>query len=222
MTKPLRNLIEVIAESLPIPKKVVEIGSRQAYNQSEIADMRPFFLNSKYIGVDMEAGAGVDMVVKGEKLPFKNSSVDLVLCLETFEHCDKFWEVAREASRICSKNGVVVISSQQNFPIHMHPSDYFRFTPFGLKSLFPDFKSTFVVSISPPFDDEVKLNPQHVIFVGKKSQDQKLIAKIKKNIKKKVDYISVHKPYRHRLQGAIALLKRATHELNFRQDVEFF
>lgn len=204
------------------PKKVVEVGSRQAVNQEDIADMRAFFSKSKYIGVDMQKGPGVDVIQKGEKLPFDNGSVDVVLCLETFEHCDKPWEVAKEIERVVSKKGVVVVSSQQNFPIHMHPSDYFRFTPFGLKSLFESLQSKLVITISPPFEGEVKLNPQHVILVGTKIKNDKLLKKIKKAIRQNVDKISVHKPYRHRLQDMIKFIKRGLSEIKFRQEIEFF
>jgi SAM-dependent methyltransferase len=222
MTKPLRELIGIIANTVSVPKKVVEVGSRQAVNQEDIADLRGFFKGASFIGVDMEAGPGVDQVQKGESLPFADSSLELVLCLETFEHCDKPWEVAKEIERVVSKKGIVVVSSQQNFPIHMHPSDYFRYTPFGLKSLFPTLKSKLVVTISPPFDSEVSLNPQHVILIGTKESNPQLLTKIKKEITKNKSKISVHKPYRHRLFDAWKFFLRGLNEFKFRQEVEFF
>lgn len=222
MTKPLREAVGIISRCLKTPKKVVEVGSRQAINQEDIADMRNFFAKSKYVGVDMEKGPGVDIVQKGEKLPFASGTIDAVVCLETFEHCDKPWEVAKEIERIVAKDGIVIVSSQQNFPIHMHPSDYFRYTPHGLKSLFPGLSSKLVVTISPPFDDEVKLNPQHVILVGTKAKDKKTIEKIKKELRRNLKLISVHKPYRHRLQDMVKFFKRGLSEINFRQEIEFF
>lgn len=222
MTKPLRELIKIISNTVSAPRKVIEVGSRQAVNQEDIADLRDLFAQSVYVGVDMEDGPGVDVVQKGEALPFGDSSVEMILCLETFEHCDKPWEVAKEIERVISKDGVVVVSSQQNFPIHMHPSDYFRYTPYGLKSLFPKLSSQLVVTISPPFDDEVSLNPQHVILIGTKNKNSKLLNKIKKEIAKNKQNISVHKPYRHRLFDAIKFFRRGLSEFKFRQEVEFF
>lgn len=221
MTKPLRAVIEIISECLH-PNMVIEIGSRQAINQEEMADLRSLFPNSKYVGVDMIKGPGVDLIQIGESLPFGNNSQELVLCLETFEHCDTPWKVAEEIKRVVKKTGLVIVSSQQNFPIHLHPSDYFRFTPMGLKSFFSEFESQLVVAVSPPFDEEVKLNPQHVIFVGSKIKNSKLFNTIKRKLKENVGRISVHKPYRHRVQDALKFIKRGFVEIFFRQEIEFF
>jgi len=50
----------------------------------------------------------------------------------------------REIYRILVPNGIAVISSPMDFPIHEHPSDYWRFTPEAFKSLLKDFPSSFV------------------------------------------------------------------------------
>lgn len=222
MTKPLRAAVEIIVSNLDKPKKILEIGSRQAVNQNEMADLRNLFDTGKFIGLDMQAGPGVDVVASAEKVPFEDSTFDLVFCLETLEHAEKPYLICAEIERVLKPGGITIVSSQQNFPIHMHPSDYFRYTPFGMKALLPRLVSKLAFGISPPFDDEVKLNPQHVIVVGTKRKDEKLIAKIKKSLKKNVGKISVHKPYRHRLQDGIRLMKRAFAEAVFRQEIEFF
>lgn len=222
MTKPLRALISIVSDYLPKYKEILEVGSRQAKNQEDIADLRVFFPGSSYVGVDMQDGPGVDVVQKGERLPFKDKSKNLVLCLETFEHCDKPWKVAKEIERVVSNRGLVIVSSQQNFPIHMHPSDYFRYTPFGMMSLFPSLKEKMVVAISPPFDNEVKLNPQHVVLIGSKNKNNLLFKRLKKEIKRNKSKISVHKPYRHRIIDGWKYVKRGLLELFFRQEIEFF
>jgi SAM-dependent methyltransferase len=222
MTKPLRAALEVILETIGIPKRVLEIGSRQAINQEDLADIRSLLPNSKYIGTDAQDGPGVDIAVSAYELPFKNGSFDLVLCFETMEHADKPWQMAEEIQRVLSSKGVAIVSSQQNFPIHMHPSDYFRYTPYGLKSLFRKLKYSFVFAISPPFDDEVKLNPQHVILIGSKSENNKLFLKIKKSLRNNIKKISVHKPYSHRFEEIMRLIRRAISEIHFRQEIEFF
>lgn len=222
MTKPLRAAVEIISENLENPKKILEVGSRQAINQEELADLRGLFPNSKFIGIDMQAGPGVDLVASAEKIPFEKNTFDAIFCLETLEHAEKPWLICQEIERVLKPKGIAIVSSQQNFPIHMHPSDYFRYTPMGLKALFPNFKFKLAFSISPPFDDEVKLNPQQVVFVGSKAENKKLLLKIKKELRKNIEKISVHKPYRHRLQDAIKLMKRSLLEFGFRQEIEFF
>ncbi|HEX9008235.1 MAG TPA: class I SAM-dependent methyltransferase [Patescibacteria group bacterium] len=222
MTKPLRAAIEIISDCLNSPKKILEVGSRQAVNQNDLADLRNLFPESKYIGLDMQPGPGVDLVASAENLPFPDKSFDVVFCLETLEHANKPWLICAEIERVLKPTGFAVISSQQNFPIHMHPSDYFRYTPMGLKALFPKLEHQLAFSISPPFDDEVKLNPQQVILVATKKDDQKILPKVKRSLRKNIGKISVHKPYRHRLQDGIKLLKRAISEAVFRQEIEFF
>ncbi len=221
MTKPLRKTIEVIVNSLPRSSKVLEIGSRQEKNQKEIANLRKLFPKAEYVGVDMRSGPGVDKVVNGEKLPFKDNSFNVVLCLETLEHAEKPWLISEEIERVTSNKGTMIISSQQNFPIHMHPSDYFRFTPYGLKSLFKQLKSSLLIGISPAFNNEAKLNPQTVVLIGWKRKND-LNRKIKKELLKNEEIISGHKPYRHRIQDGWKWIKRGVWEANFKQKIEFF
>lgn len=214
--------MDSIVSCLPTPKKILEIGSWQERNQYEIADLRPLFPNSEFVGTDMRSGPGVDRVANANRLPFASGSFDLVFCLETFEHADKPWLVAKEIERVLKPKGIAIVSSQQNFPIHNYPSDYFRYTPYGLAVLFEKIKAPLLFSISPPFDDEVKTNPQAVILVGSKTPNNKLLQQIRRQLKKDLATISVHKPYRHRLRDGLKILNRAVNELMFRQDVHFF
>lgn len=221
MTKELRKAIEIIISQMKALKRVLEVGSRAAINQEELSDLRSLFPHSEYIGVDMQKGPGVDLVADATKLPFENSSFDLVLCLETLEHCDEPWKIVAEIERVSKKNGGIILSSQQNFPLHMHPSDYFRYTPYGLSSLIKNKVKKVMMGISPPFDNEVELNPKHVIVIAWNSNvwDE---AKLKKALKNAESQISGHKPYRHRLQDALKILKRAFSELQFRHVIKFF
>ncbi len=222
MTKPLRAAVEIITLCLDNPKKILEVGSRQAVNQNEMADLRSLFPKGSFVGLDMQKGPGVDIVASAEKLPFPDKSFDVVYCLETLEHAERPWLICSEIERVLKPKGIAVVSSQQNFPIHMHPSDYFRYTPLGLKALFPKLASKLAFAISPPFDDEVKLNPQQVILVASKTSDGKLLTKIKRSLRQNIQKISVHKPYRHRLQDGLRILRRAINEAVFRQEIEFF
>lgn len=223
MTKELRMIVEVIlAELKKKPKSVLEIGSRSAVNQEDISNLRPLLPNAKYIGVDMQSGTNVDVVADATKLPFKNHSFELVLCLETMEHAIDPVGIAKEIERVVKKNGAVIISSQQNFPIHMHPSDYFRYTPYGLATLLPGwFKQRLLIGLSPDFDDEPKKNPRHVVVVGwgGSNWNKKTLKRV---IRRSMAKISGHKPYRHRLQELVRILRRAFGELKFRFGINFF
>lgn len=221
MTKELRKAIEIMISEMKTPKRVLEVGSRAAVNQVELCDLRPLFPNSEYIGVDMQKGPGVDVVADGTALPYSDQSFDLVLCLETMEHAENPWKIAKEIERVSKRNGGVIISSQQNFPLHMHPSDYFRYTPYGLSSLIKTKSERLMMGISPPYDNEVALNPKHVIVAAWNGKTWDKV-KLKKALKKAEDIISGHKPYRHRIQDGWRIFKRALAEMNFRHAIKFF
>lgn len=221
MTKPLSKIIKVIAGVISPPKKVLEIGSWLEPNQAEYANLRPYFPDSQYIGIDMRPGLGVDQVINADKLPFADGTFDLVLCLETLEHADKPWLVAGEIERVVKKSGLAIISSQQNFPIHSYPSDYFRYTPYGMSSLF-SFASKLLVSFSPAFDQEYNKNPQAVILIASKTKNPTLFGKLKRTLKQNEEVISLYKPIRHRIKDCLYFLKRAIFELKYHEKLGFF
>lgn len=222
MTKELRAALEIILTNMKsAPKKVLEIGSRVADNQDEICNLRPLLPKSKYVGLDMQAGVGVDVVADATSLPYPNQSFDLVICLETLEHAENPWKIAEEIARVVKKDGAIILSSQQNFPIHMHPSDYFRYTPYGLATLIPKKWQKVVFGISPPYDGEVELNPRHVVVVSW-TKDAWNKRSLKRKLKSQEAVVGGHKPYRHRLFDAIKIMKRAFNEINYRQAIHFF
>lgn len=223
MTKPLRKALEIIAKCLPVKPIILEIGSLQTKNQENIANLRPLFKKSYFVGLDMRHGNGVDLLSNAQQIAFKSKSFDLILCLETLEHAQKPWQVANQINRILKNSGIIIASSQQNFPIHLHPFDYFRYTPYGLKQLFSNQIYQLCFAISPPFNNEAKLNPQCLVIIATNDKKNLLIfKKIKRLLKKNNKFISGHKPYRHRLFDALKYFKRGLAEINFRQVVEFF
>lgn len=221
MTRYLRNSIEIISSKLPSFNNVLEIGSRQEKNQRRITNLRNSFKYDEFIGIDFRKGPGVDRVINAEKLPFKNNQFDLILCLETLEHTKRPWKIAQEIIRTLSINGIVLISSQQNYPLHKHPSDYFRFTPYGLSNLFEKLNDKLIVNISPTYLDELRLNPQLILLIGFKRQNRKLKEILKNTLINNKKFISGHKPYRHRLFDAFKFIRRAINEFTYKQDLLF-
>jgi len=49
-----------------------------------------------------------------------------------------------EVYRVLKPDGIVVVTSVMNFPIHEYPFDYWRFTPEGFKSLLKHFEHQYV------------------------------------------------------------------------------
>jgi len=144
MRQNVRNFVKIVRNTIPFKQPVVEFGSQIIPGQEKLANLRPLFKGMDYIGTDMEPGKGVDMVLDLERIDLPSRSVGLALCLDTLEHVKKPEKAVRELHKILRKDGVLVISSVMNFPIHNYPSDYWRFTPMAFELLLSKFSSSFV------------------------------------------------------------------------------
>jgi SAM-dependent methyltransferase len=81
-----------------------------------------------YVCVDIEEHKSVDVVVKpGEKLPFEDSSVDLIVSTSCFEHDPCFWLTFREMTRIIKPSGYIYVNCPTSGPYHSYPGDNWRF-----------------------------------------------------------------------------------------------
>ncbi|MDH5200970.1 MAG: class I SAM-dependent methyltransferase [Candidatus Bathyarchaeota archaeon] len=125
----VKYFLQLLTQVFDIPAPVVEIGALQAEGQESYADVRPLFGERLYIGCDMRTGPGVDCLIDAHRLPFRDGSVATVLLLDTLEHCQSPFTAVQEACRVLRRDGVLVLASVMNFPIHSYPSDYWRFTP---------------------------------------------------------------------------------------------
>lgn len=87
------------------------------------------------VGVDMRAGPGVDVVANLEVLDL--GSFDHIECMSVLEHCRRPWMVAESLERMLKSDGTILVTVPFVWREHNHPSDYFRFTPAAIRSLFP-------------------------------------------------------------------------------------
>ncbi len=105
--------------------RVLDVGSR-----SVNGSLRNAFEECKmeYIGVDMEAGANVDVVIKpGEKLPFEDGSFDLVISTSCFEHDPCPMLTFREMSRVVRLGGFIYANAPTGGVYHAYCTDSWRF-----------------------------------------------------------------------------------------------
>jgi len=144
MRELIKQFVKLCAENLSIVEPIYEFGSLQVPMQIGFADLRPFFPDKKYVGVDMREGPGVDAILDLHDIDLPSGSVGTVLMLDTLEHVEFVRKAMDEVYRILSPNGILIISSVMNFPIHDYPYDYWRFTPEAFKSLLEPFDSSFV------------------------------------------------------------------------------
>jgi SAM-dependent methyltransferase len=103
--------------------RTLEIGSYD-FNGS----VRPLF-TGEYIGVDHQAGKGVDEVMSASALDFPDASFDVVVSTSMLEHDPAFWQTLPEVGRVLKPGGFLILTTvRENFPVHNEP-DYWRFLP---------------------------------------------------------------------------------------------
>lgn len=106
-------------------KIVLDVGGKNVNGS-----LRVFFenLGMKYICLDIEEDSSVDIVIKpGDKLPFDNGSIDLIVSSSCFEHDPCFWITFKEMTRIIKFGGFIYVNAPTNGPYHCYPGDNWRF-----------------------------------------------------------------------------------------------
>lgn len=146
----IREFVARVAERLPALDPVYEFGSFQVPGQEQLADLRPLFPGRRFVGCDMREGPGVDVVADLHSLGIADGTVGLALCLDTLEHVEYPHQALREIWRVLRGDGVAIISSVMQFPIHEYPQDYWRFTPEGFRSLLKPFAGAYIGHAGDP------------------------------------------------------------------------
>jgi len=89
-------------------KRVIEVGSK--YVNGSVRPMIEKFLNPKeYVGVDIEKGKFVDVILDAEKLVdyFGKESFDVVISTELLEHVTNWRSIINNMKEILKKNGYI-------------------------------------------------------------------------------------------------------------------
>jgi SAM-dependent methyltransferase len=179
MRELIRQFVRIVADTLPVSNPVYEFGSLQVPGQEGFADLRPFFPGKKYIGADMRAGPGVDLILNLHRIDLPAESAGTVLLFDTIEHVEFPRKAMEEIKRILRPDGMLIISSVMNFPIHEYPYDYWRFTPEAFRSLLQSFSSSFVDSCG------ISEFPHTVIGIGfNSSPPENILSEFQRNIDK--------------------------------------
>ncbi len=127
------EFLQMVA-ALPSPT-VVELGSR---NVSGLLRRNHFPNAGKYVGIDIHAGEGVDIVGDAHRLSalIAPDSVDALYSFSVFEHLLFPWKVVLEINRVLKPGGIVFVSTHPVWPAHELPWDFWRFPVGGLAGLF--------------------------------------------------------------------------------------
>jgi SAM-dependent methyltransferase len=88
----------------------------------------------EYIGVDVEDGENVDLVISDDgKTSLEGGVADIVLSTQVLEHVPDPKQYLSEARRLLKGNGILILSTHGHFFYHPVPEDYWRWTHEGLR-----------------------------------------------------------------------------------------
>lgn len=137
MLQHINEFVSIVSRNIEITGPIYEFGSYQVEGQENNAELRHLFRGIEYHGCDIRSGKGVDLIMDIQAMTLPSSSVGTIIAMETLEHVRDPWSAAKEIGRVLRKdNGIMIASAPMNCAIHNFPSDYWRFTPEGMKELF--------------------------------------------------------------------------------------
>lgn len=131
MKKITRHKLNKFLEKYKSDKLTLDLGCKDS-------PYKELFPNR--IGLDVEPGAGVDVVGDAHSLPFEDNKFETIVCTEVLEHLHSPLMAIKEMKRVLKPDGLLILTTRFIFPLHDAPNDYYRFTKYGLKYLFKDWE----------------------------------------------------------------------------------
>lgn len=117
---------------------ILDTGTKQ-WEGSPIEDHSVNAPHGKWIGTDIEAGNGVDLVADLEIIDITTlDKFDGVFSMATLEHVSRPWRAIESICKAMNQGGWLFLHSHQTFPLHGYPHDYFRFSGEALRVMAQD------------------------------------------------------------------------------------
>lgn len=137
--------------------KTLDVGAGDKYYSK-------YFPNT--VTVDIDSARNPDVLASIYELPFEDSSFDVVLCTEVYEHLENPTKATAELKRILKPDGKLILTTRFIFPIHDAPNDYFRYTKYGLRKIFADWE---IISIESEANslETISVLLQRLVFQAK-------------------------------------------------------
>jgi SAM-dependent methyltransferase len=123
-------------------KRILEVGSKYVNGS-----IRPFIERlhpREYVGVDIERGKFVDVVLPAEKLidAFGVEAFDVVISTELMEHVKDWRIVVNNMKKVLRPNGYIYLTTRSyGYPYHGYPFDFWRYEIGDIRKIFSDFKT---------------------------------------------------------------------------------
>ena len=129
-----------LSEKNILNKTVLEVGSLDVNGspRSIVMELGP----SEYVGVDIAAGAGVDLLCRAEDLleKFGQDKFDVLISMEMLEHVKNWQEVIHNIKNVIKPNGLLVLTTRsKGAGYHGYPYDFWRYGKEDFEFIFSDF-----------------------------------------------------------------------------------
>jgi hypothetical protein len=144
----------------PAPGRALIVGSKLYAGREDRRALHPDAL-----GIDVLGGQGVDQVVNLEKgVPKGFGPFAHVECCSVMEHAQRPWLLAASIEDVLPPAGTLVVSVPWVWRFHGYPNDFWRFTPEGLKLLFPRITwNTMRLAVEGQLLEQVDLLPTYTV-----------------------------------------------------------
>jgi hypothetical protein len=136
----------------PPRPRVLEVGAYNV-NGSVRGVVEP--IAESYIGVDIQPGAGVDLVVDAENIinVFEEVQFDVVISTEMLEHVQNWPLIVHNLIAATRIGGIMVLTTRDvGMYWHGFPGDYWRFSPDDLRRIFEPIGE--IISAEKDTDDQ--------------------------------------------------------------------
>lgn len=115
--------------------KILRTGAK-VWPGSVNIDPSPHVPHAQWVGTDIEAGEGVDLVLDLQRLHEEHTGeFDAIYSVATLEHIERPWVAMYAMGQALKPGGILYLHTHQTFPIHGYPNDYFRFSDSALRTM---------------------------------------------------------------------------------------
>ena len=129
-------------------KRILEIGSKNI-NGSVRPIIEKLCSPSEYVGIDIEEGKYVDVVLPAEKVLdyFGRETFDVIISTELLEHVKDWRIVIDNMKKVLRKNGTIYLTTgSYGFNYHGYPFDYWRYEESDMRKIFSDFEISEIIN----------------------------------------------------------------------------
>lgn len=129
-----RRIFEIWLSQVPFTEmQVLDIGGRIQPYRALVSDR-----TRRYVAIDLKTAPLVDLVARGEQLPFADAGFDLVICTQVLEYVAHPVRLVDEIHRVLKPAGVLLLSAPSAC-LQDGGDECWRFMPAGLRRLFDKF-----------------------------------------------------------------------------------